>query len=278
MLTTTARSALDVLFEPWQVMLTLALAIYAASKAATWWPARHRLGVLRSAAYLLAWPGMNPLPFTEVRVLSPAQPSELPLVLVKIACGVTLIAVATSPGLSTTPVAAGLLGLVGFVMLLHFGAFHLLAILWRRAGFDVKPIMNCPFAAKSLIDFWSRRWNLAFRDLAHHLVFRPLVGRATPLAALLTVFLVSGLIHDVVISGPVGSGYGLPTLYFVIQALGFLAQRTPASRRLGLATGIPGRVVTATFVLLPVPLLFHPQFLERVMLPLVAAIRSSIVV
>ena len=46
---------------PWAFMWVLALAIYFSLKWLTWWRARTRIAhaTWRSAAYLLAWPGMD---------------------------------------------------------------------------------------------------------------------------------------------------------------------------------------------------------------------------
>lgn len=74
-------------------------------------------------------------------------------------------------------------------------------------------------------------------------------------------FLASGLAHELVISIPAKAGWGLPTLYFLIQ-WGMLAlQKRFAS--------IQGRLPTLAFVILPAPLLFHPPFLTDVMAPMV---------
>src|SRR3712207_8481667 len=42
-----------------------------------------------------------------------------------------------------------------------------------------------------------------------------------------------------------GSGYGLPTIYFLIQAAGLFVERSVLGKRLGLARGLPGRAWTA---------------------------------
>ena len=67
---------------------------------------------------------------------------------------------------------------------------------------------------------WGKRWNLGFRQLAHELIFRPLYRTLGPETAGFLVFTASGLIHDLVISLPARGGYGLPTLYFLIQGAG----------------------------------------------------------
>ena len=120
------------------------------------------------------------------------------------------------------------LGMLGIVFLLHFGIFELLAIFWINRGIAVEPLMLKPLRATSLGDFWGRRWNTAFERLAHQFAFKPLARKIGAKPAMFSVFLLSGLIHDAVISFPAGGGYGLPTLYFILQALGVAAERSGA--------------------------------------------------
>ena len=86
------------------------------------------------------------------------------------------------------------------------------------------------------------------------------------------MFLVSGVVHDVVISVPAGAGFGLPTLYFLIQGLGVLVERSQLGRRIGTRKGLTGRLFCIIVVLGPVFLLFHQPFVERVMVPMFTAL------
>jgi hypothetical protein len=126
----------------------------------------------------------------------------------------------------------GWIGLLGLIFLLHFGLFHIAALAWQAAGVEAKPIMRGPALATSLNDFWSNRWNLAFRQLAHDLVLFPLRRRLGVGGAGLAAFLASGLTHEMVISLPAGAGYGLPTAYFALQGLGMLFERSRLGRGL----------------------------------------------
>jgi alginate O-acetyltransferase complex protein AlgI len=78
-----------------------------------------------------------------------------------------------------------------------------------------------------------------------------------------------------VISLPARGGYGLPTIYFLIQGVALLVERSHFGRRLGLRRGLMGMAFGATVVLAPVPLLFPAPFIERVILPTIAALGVS---
>jgi hypothetical protein len=75
-------------------------------------------------------------------------------------------------------------------------------------------------------------------------------------------------VHELVISFPARGGWGGPTLYFLLQAAGLAFEKSPAGRRLGLGAGLRGRGWTLAVTALPLPLLFHAPFAERVIAPL----------
>jgi predicted DCC family thiol-disulfide oxidoreductase YuxK len=186
--------------------------------------------------------------------------------------------------LANVPLLTGWVGMVGIIFILHFGLFWMLALAWRAAGIKAEPIMNAPFGAKSLSEFWGRRWNAAFNRLALKLVFRPTVrrlgGRRSgdakkrsresstlhpgTIVATLTAFFASGLIHELVISVPARAGYGLPTAYFLLQGIGILTEHR--------FRAIRGRVFTILITTVPAFWLFHPPFVHHVILPFMKAI------
>jgi hypothetical protein len=96
----------------------------------------------------------------------------------------------------------GWFGMVGLILLLHFGTFQILGLVWQSVGVKATPIMSAPLRSTSLGEFWGKRWNLGFRQLGHELIFRPLCRRLGADVAGFFVFVVSGLIHDLVISLP----------------------------------------------------------------------------
>jgi alginate O-acetyltransferase complex protein AlgI len=260
----------------WLFMWTLAGAIYLGCKWLTWWKSTHgRAPVARSLGYLFLWPGMDASPFLGAgKPIRPPLPSEWLL-----AAGKTLLGALLLWGVARfvprgRPMLAGWTGMLGLIFLLHFGAFHLAALLWRRGGIAAEPIMRMPIAARSLGEFWSARWNRGFNDLAYEHVFRPARRAMGAKAATLLAFLASGLVHELAISVPARGGYGLPTLYFVLQGLGALAERSRAGRRAGLRRGIGGRLFALTIAAAPAYWLFPPIFVGRVIITFMEVIKA----
>jgi hypothetical protein len=165
--------------------------------------------------------------------------------------------------------------MIGAIFMLHFGTFHFLSLAWRMAGVPAAPVMNNPLRATSLADFWGARWNTAFNQLAFQFGFRPLRRWTTPGLAVLIVFLVSGLIHELVISWPARGGYGGPTLYFLLQAAGIQIERSRPGRNLELGHGVRGWLFTLLVTAGPVVWLFHPPFIHHVILPMLTAIGAT---
>ena len=227
----------------WAFMWALALSIFAALKWATWWRARALVpdSTMRSLLYLLAWPGMDAETFLD-RGDVPIRPSrpEWFWATSKTVFGIVLLWVVARRVPPQELLLRGWIGLFGLIFFLHFGSFHLISLFWRTVGITAEPIMHKPVRSKSLSEFWGRRWNLGFRQLAHDLIFRPLHRRIGVASSGFLVFLASGLIHDLVISLPAGGGYGLPTAYFTLQGLGVMLERSHAGQRLGLQLGFLG--------------------------------------
>ena len=265
------------LLLPWAFMWILSFAVFVSLKWLSWWRARARVAhpAWRSTAYLLAWPGMDAGAFLDVsqRAPSPHASAWLGAVL-KTTLGAILLWVVPRSIAQGDPLLRGWLGMLGLILLLHFGTFDVVALVWQRLGVNAKPIMSAPLRSTSLGEFWGKRWNLGFRQLAHELVFRPLhrpLGAAT---ASFLVFVASGLIHDLVISLPARAGYGLPTAYFVLQGAGVAIEHSGFGKRLDLGHEARGWLFTAALVGGPAFWLFHPWFVERVILPFMQAIHA----
>jgi hypothetical protein len=275
--------AIVLLFTPatwprWLFMWLLAFAIYFGCKWLTWRRTPiSGLSWLRHIGYLLAWPGLDAVAFLSPQpppIMRPTRREWL------FATAKTLggVAVFWSAGCLIPPTATILLGwcgMIGLAFMLHFGVFHLLSCFWRSLGVEAVPLMNHPWAATSVSEFWGKRWNLAFRDLTHRFLFRPLANRLGPRWGIAAVFVFSGVVHDVVISVPSGGGYGGPTLFFLIQLGGLFAERSRLGRNLGLGSGWRGWLFTAMILLGPAALLFHEPFLRNVVVPFMQALGAA---
>ena len=251
---------------PWIFMWSMAVAIFAGFKWQVWWAAVKRsreTGAFRSVAFLFLWPGMDADRFLSGRPVAKPSGKLWLFALAKTVFGAGLLwGLARLAG---SGFLAGWIGMVGLIFFLHFGIFHLLSLFWQWQGIDARPLMSWPVLANSLGDFWSKRWNAGFRDLAFGLWFVRLSKWMPPRLAALTVFLISGLIHELVITVPAGAGYGFPTCYFLIQGLGVLGERCRFGAALR-STWV-GRVFAIAVVALPVFALFPETFVLRVMVP-----------
>jgi hypothetical protein len=259
----------------WTLMWALAASIYAGCKWLTWRRTPVR-GVPRwkHAAYLLAWPGLNAQGFLTERSDRPLQ-SEWTRGAIGLFVGLALFFTGTWITKASHPYVVGWIGMTGVVLTLHFGAFQVLSCAWRQIGVDARPLMNRPLASVSLTEFWGRRWNTAFRDLTHRFLFRPLTGRIGTRGAIVCGFVFSGLVHDVVISMPARGGYGGPTSFFAIQAVAMLFERSPAGQRWELGRGWTGRLYTFAALALPAYWLFHPPFVETIIVPFMRALGAA---
>ena len=258
----------------WVWMWTLAVAIYAGFK---WLTLAQALGggvrprsSGRVWAYLLGWPGMDARGFLTEASARPPPGRAWVWAGSKTCFGAVLLwgaARCLGGGLLT-----GWVGMVGIIFLLHFGSFELVALFWQRQGIAAQPLMRAPILAASLGEFWGRRWNSGFRDLVFGASFAPFKRRLGARTASLMIFLLSGMIHDLVISVPAGGGYGLPTAYFVLQGAGLLAEHARGSTLARWRGKWQGRVWTWVVVAGPAFWLFHPPFVRRVILPFMHAI------
>jgi alginate O-acetyltransferase complex protein AlgI len=268
----------------WVVMWVLAAAWFWIGKVTVLWAMRRRLAGAELAGFVFGWVGMDARPFVGSGLRkwpgqpAPSHPTKAGAgspghflgTAANVLLGAALLWIAARH--FTNQLAQGWCGMIGLILILHFGLFRALTHFWRALGIDVKPIMNCPAAATSLAEFWGRRWNRAFRDLVHPFVFRPVARRWGKAAGLWACFLVSGLVHDAIISVPAGAGYGLPTAYFLLQGLGITLERRVFAKCNVNELRLPRWLFTHAFTTLPAFFLFHPPFVERVMAPFFHAI------
>jgi len=238
---------------------------------------RGRLGPLSWLLFATCWPGMRPSAFASVFNSSRSRWQELLIRgLRNLVAGVVLFAVAwgivwlpTGKNASTRVWLATAVLLPGISLVMHFGIFNLLAGAWRFAGADCQALFRAPLVSTTLAEFWGRRWNLAFSEMTTLAVFRPLRGVIGTQTATVFAFLFSGLLHELAISVPVKAGFGLPLLYFALHAAAMQIEVVLTKRGYPINTS-PwiGWLWTLSWVLLPLPILFHLPFLRGCVWPL----------
>lgn len=233
----------------------------------------------RWLGFAALWPGMRPSPFAQ-RNPGP-QPGGWELLGWGLRLGFLGLSLGGLAALTwhsgRPPLSDGgarwlatLLLLPGISLTLHFGIFNVLAGLWRLAGVDARSLFRAPLAATSLENFWSRRWNLAFSEMTMLGIYRPLSDSLGRGAATGIAFIASGLLHELAISVPVLTGFGLPLLYFLLHGGLVLAERVLA--RAGhpvTGWGWWSHAWVLGWLAVPLPILFHPPFLRGCVWPLI---------
>lgn len=264
--------------EGWILMWAVAVTLFAGCKWLSWWDAflAGQAGSGRRwLAYLTRWVGMDARTFLDEKIKpQPIRLGRWLFAAAKTLLGAAFVWVVARQLPDDQPLLQGWVAMTGGIFFAHFGLFHLLALEWQRRGIMAEPIMNAPIAAQSLGEFWGRRWNRGFNDLVRRYSFYPLVPRFGVINATLATFLASGLIHDLVVSVPARTGYGLPTAYFLIQGLGVIFERSSLGRKLGLRHGLRGRLFTYLVTIGPAGMLFFPRFVEGVVLPFLKFIKA----
>jgi hypothetical protein len=226
-------------------------------------------------AFAIGWAGMRAKPFEALG--NKAVPQALSLIgfgISRVAVGALLVwlahqAVKWPLNADAIYIVISAILLVGLSLILHFGLLGISAGAWRLLGVHTYVLFKQPVKAMSLTEFWSKRWNLAFSEMTSITIYRPLKSRVGNAAALMLAFLFSGLLHELALSVPVHSGYGLPLLYFFIQGLVVLIERALVGHKAAfLQHAVWARVWVLCWLVLPMPLLFHEQFMKQIVWPL----------
>jgi hypothetical protein len=222
--------------------------------------------------FAAGWAGMRAQPFETLG--QPPLPNAWPMIrmgISRIIAGLLLILLAhVLIQLSHTAVTVvSVILLVGLSLTLHFGLLSISAGTWRLSGANTYLLFREPAKATSLTEFWSKRWNIAFSEMTSVAIFRPLKTKIGSAAALMLAFAFSGLLHEIALSVPVSSGYGLPLLYFIIQGCMVLVEKLLISRKLMfLQNKVAAKIWLFFWLIIPAPLLFHPQFIKQIVWPM----------
>jgi hypothetical protein len=222
---------------------------------------RARPSGVRLGLYLL-WPGMDPRPFLQQRVPQHGWPWLGPG-LTGMAAGILggVVLRSAAPSLGRYP--TGWLGIAVILTAVHLGFADVAAGALRRAGYPVRRLFRDPLLSRSLAEFWSRRWNLAYVEL-NQTLFLPPLRRWLGRGAISAAFVLSGVLHELAVSVPVQADYGGPLAYFTLHAL-----LTAAEPRLRIVhwPSVTARLWTWIWILAPLPLLFHTPFRDALVAP-----------
>lgn len=234
--------------DPFTRMVGICCVLLASMKGLVYaeWACTDKLPLSRYAVFSFCWFGMDPGTFRfKNRNLRCSDD-------IAIGCILTLIGLLGSwlvANLGWQNIVVMFIPLsIGF----HFGVLRLLKGTLRYFGFPVRTLFPNPLETTGIADFWSRRWNVGYSQMMQRLVGRPVEAIAGKSAGVMAVFIGSGLLHEIAITLPVMSGFGLPTLYFTLHGILTLLEKK-RNRPIG-------KIPTLICVILPMGWLFPEAF------------------
>ena len=171
-------------------MIALMATITVATSATPQWSARYRLLHLLSLGYPLS-AGRIP-PVLSLRIIGRFIVEGL----VGGAAFLFLRHIAAAQQPPDDAIALGRL-VAGIILLYACAEFltDLIHFCFLASGAAMRPIQDTPIAARSLRDFWGKRWNRPVSAWLRRFVFLPLARQHRPDLGLCCAYLVSGAIH-----------------------------------------------------------------------------------
>ena len=254
-------------------MWGLAFAVYAALKLLTW--ITRTCGSappLRHAAYLLAWPGMDANAFlTRPHVSARRRGSGPPPSARRFWRRARRLG--HPSGLATDPsIPALLLGLIGYLFVLHFGTFHLLSCLWRQRGWEAAPLMvpTTGYREPERLLGPALERRLPRPDAPLRVSAAPPSARSRRRAA-------RGFLDQrrrARTRHVRSRGRGLRPTHALLhgQRTGHPVREKPPRPPARLGRGLTGWLFTAAVLVLPLPLLLHAPFVQRIAMPFFASL------
>jgi alginate O-acetyltransferase complex protein AlgI len=208
--------------------------------------------------FLFAWPGVIPDCFRERHTARTIEPGPFLAAWARMGLGAASVVLLAALAPRISDRLLGPAGIAALLLAVHLGICDLLPWLLRWAGFGVPLLFDRPWAARSLAEFWSRRWNLAFVEMNQRLFARTLYRRLGKTGSRLALFALSGLLHELALSFPAGGAWGLPLGYFLLQ--GALVGVEKRFR-------IVNRAWTWFWLIATSPWLFHEPFRRALIIP-----------
>jgi len=276
-LSTTAIAIASRDLAPFSIMLLVIFCLLFSIKSVVCIEAQQsghkRLAFMQYLGFTTGWLGMRPYIFLTLGGKSiPGGFKIISHGVIRIVVGTILIIGAVFLS-DKFKIGATLFFLVGLSFILHFGLTRIQTGFWRLLGVNTQVLFREPYKSKSLSEFWSQRWNLAFSEMTSIAVLRPAKSVLGHTGAVWVCFLISGIFHELAISFPVNKGYGLPTLFFLLHALAMALENKTFFKEL---SSIKKRAWTISWLIIPAPLLFHTPFIEGVIWPAFDFIKSNL--
>ena len=217
--------------------------------------------------FLFAWPGVIPDCFRERQPAQIIESGRFLAAWARMGLGAASVILLAAFAPRIPDRLLGLAGIAAILLTIHLGVCDVLPWLLRWGGFGVPLLFDRPWAAASLTEFWSRRWNLAFVEMNRRFFLRPLYRYCGKSGAPVAVFALSGVLHELALSFPAGAGWGLPLGYFLLQ--GVLVAIEKRFR-------IVNRAWTWFWLIAPSPWLFHEPFRRNLIVPLYRGLHALI--
>ncbi|HXH61753.1 MAG TPA: MBOAT family protein [Fimbriimonadaceae bacterium] len=216
--------------------------------------------------YLIPWPGIDTKPFENKATPDSEEAARFSSGWTRMLFGAAMFAAVVWSAPRLNDWLLGALTVVASLVTVHLGLSYLITAIYRLAGKSVSPIMDDPWKSRTLTELWSHRWNRPFVEMNRILLLpaaNRMLGRRW---SWVVAFVASGILHELAISYPAQSGFGLPLSYFCIQAALIAVER-----RLSIKSGW----WVAACWLLPTPILFPKTFLVGVIAPLARSLHAS---
>jgi hypothetical protein len=228
----------------------LVATITVAASATPQWSARFRLLQMLTAGYWIR--AGHARPVLSVRIIGRLI---VEAVVIGAACLVLRHILHAQLPVAVSALCRLFAGIVLTYALAEF-ATDLIHICFLASGTAMRPIHVTPVAARSLRDFWGKRWNRAMSAWLYRFIFLPLAHRHHANLGLICVFLVSAAMHAWLPLVALGASAALSAgTFFCLQGVFILAE----DRLHVCAWPIPlARVWTLTILLLTSPLFIYP--------------------
>jgi hypothetical protein len=228
----------------------LVATISVAASATPQWPARYRLLHLVTWGYRIRDGHTRPVLSVRIIGLLIVEASA-----VGASCLLLRHIIHVQPPVAVSVLSRLFAGIVFFYAIAEF-VTDLIQFCFLASGTAMRPIHVTPVAARSLRDFWGKRWNRAMSAWLCRFIFLPLAHRHHLNLGLICVFMVSAAMHAWLPLVALGASAAFSVgAFFCLQGVFILAEDRLHVR----AWPIPlARVWTLAMLLATAPLYIYP--------------------